>query len=58
MIFFGVCLVYLRCKKGNSLILLLFFKFRLVVSSLEALESCFAVGSSNEKVNKFPSLIK
>ena len=24
---------------------------RLVVSSLEALESCFAVGSSNEKVN-------
>lgn len=32
-----------------------FFKFRLVVSSLEALESCFAVGSSSEKVNKLYS---
>lgn len=31
-------------------VLIFFFNFRLVVSSLEALESCFAVGSSCEKV--------
>lgn len=33
-------------------VLMILFDFRLVVSSLEVLESCFAVGSSNEKVNR------
>lgn len=35
---------------SSSSVDLFFLNFRLVVSSLEALESCFAVGSSNEKV--------
>lgn len=33
--------------------LLSFSPFRLVVSSLEALESCFAVGPVNEKASNF-----
>lgn len=42
-------------EPGKRLILYyfdFFLKFRLVVSSLEALESCFAVGSSSQKVDK------
>lgn len=54
ILFFKCVWLILRWNLGSSLIL--FFYFRLVVSSLEALESCFAVGSSSEKVKQINSL--
>lgn len=51
-LFFFCLFSWFKVKSAQEAPLIFFLIFRLVVSSLESLESCFAVGSSSEKVKR------